>query len=107
MSTAIQTLSDDAAAVARSLANSTERAAHQGMGRMADSLEDARWHTSAALKRARAVALAPTEMALARDKLARANASMVAAKYERALTLTLTLAEAASWHTPRWLKDFP
>jgi ElaB/YqjD/DUF883 family membrane-anchored ribosome-binding protein len=50
MSTPIQTLSDDAAAVARSLANSTERAAHQGMDRMADSLEDARSHTSAALK---------------------------------------------------------
>ena len=50
MSTPIQTLSDDAAAVARSLANSTERAAHQGIDRMAESLDGARSHTSAALK---------------------------------------------------------
>jgi len=41
--------------------------------------------------RAGAAELAPTEMALARDKLARANASMVEAKFERALML----AEAA------------
>lgn len=46
--------------------------------------------TAAALasaERAGAVALAPTEMALARDKLARANASMVEKKYERARML--------------------
>ncbi|MDP2417128.1 MAG: DUF4398 domain-containing protein [Hydrogenophaga sp.] len=50
--------------------------------------------TTAALasaERAGAVALAPTEMALARDKLARANASMVEEKFERARML----AEAA------------
>ncbi len=45
----------------------------------------------ASAERAGAVALAPTEMAMARDKLARANASMVEEKYERALML----AEAA------------
>jgi uncharacterized iron-regulated protein len=45
----------------------------------------------ASAERAGAVALAPAEMALARDKLARANASMVEEKYERALML----AEAA------------
>jgi len=45
----------------------------------------------ASAERAGAVALAPTEMAIARDKLARANASMVEEKYERALML----AEAA------------
>jgi hypothetical protein len=50
--------------------------------------------TTAALasaERAGAVALAPAEMALARDKLARANASMVEEKFERARLL----AEAA------------
>lgn len=41
--------------------------------------------------RAGAATLAPAEMALARDKLARANASMVETKYERAQML----AEAA------------
>ncbi|MDO9201585.1 MAG: DUF4398 domain-containing protein [Hydrogenophaga sp.] len=45
----------------------------------------------ASAERAGAVALAPAEMALARDKLARANASMVEEKYERAQML----AEAA------------
>ena len=45
----------------------------------------------ASAERAGAVALAPTEMALARDKLARANASMVEEKFERARML----AEAA------------
>lgn len=50
MNNPIQTLSDDATALARSLANSTERAAHQGMDRMADSLDGARSNTSAALK---------------------------------------------------------
>jgi len=41
--------------------------------------------------RAGAAELAPTELAVARDKLARANASMVETKYERALMM----AEAA------------
>ncbi|MDO9146516.1 MAG: hypothetical protein Q7U52_02385 [Hydrogenophaga sp.] len=50
MNTPIQTLSDDAAAVARSLVHSTERAAQQGMDRLSDGLDDARSHTSAALK---------------------------------------------------------
>jgi len=45
----------------------------------------------ASAERAGAVALAPTEMAMARDKLARANASMVEEKFERARML----AEAA------------
>lgn len=45
----------------------------------------------ASAERAGAVALAPTELAMARDKLARANASMVEEKYQRALML----AEAA------------
>jgi len=50
MNTPYQTLSDDAASAARSLANSTERAAQQGLDRVSDSLDDARSHTSAALK---------------------------------------------------------
>lgn len=46
MSNTLQNLSDDATALARSVAHSTERAAQQGL----DSLEDARAHTGAALK---------------------------------------------------------
>lgn len=45
----------------------------------------------ASAERAGAVALAPTEMAMARDKLARANAAVVEEKFERARML----AEAA------------
>lgn len=50
MNNPIQTLSNDAAQVARSVAQSTERAAHQGMDRMSDTLDDARTQTGAALK---------------------------------------------------------
>ena len=46
MSNPIQNLSDDATFLARSVVQSTERAAQQGL----DSLEDARVHTGAALK---------------------------------------------------------
>lgn len=50
MNTPLQTLGDDAASVARSVAQNTERAAQQGASRMADTLDDARSQTSAALK---------------------------------------------------------
>lgn len=50
MNSSIPTLSNDAATVARSVVQSTERAAHQGIDRVADSLDSARTHTSDALK---------------------------------------------------------